>query len=124
MKEFNLEEAKAGKPVCTRDGRNVRIITFDIKNDEYPIVAAVDCRGKEVATDYTINGKYNISGTYSYSDLMMVTEKKKGWINLYKCSSDKNRAVTSSYAYESEEVAKSYITNDKYIGTFPIEWEE
>jgi len=32
MRQFNLEEAKAGKPVCTLDGRKVRILCFDRKN--------------------------------------------------------------------------------------------
>lgn len=38
MKPFNLEEAKAGKPVCTRDGRKVNILRFDL-NNPYPIIA-------------------------------------------------------------------------------------
>lgn len=29
MKPFNLEEVKAGKSVCNRDGNDVRIICFD-----------------------------------------------------------------------------------------------
>lgn len=36
LKEFDLEAAKAGKPVCTKDGRKARIICFD-RNWEYPI---------------------------------------------------------------------------------------
>lgn len=44
MKPFNLEEAKAGKPVCTRDGR---IVTFirEINSsgiDPYPVVAIIN----------------------------------------------------------------------------------
>lgn len=42
MKKFNLEEAKAGKPVITRDGSEARIICFDMKNDLYPIVALIE----------------------------------------------------------------------------------
>ena len=30
-KPFNLEEAKAGRPVCTRNGQEVRIICFNAK---------------------------------------------------------------------------------------------
>lgn len=41
MKPFNLEEAKAGKPVCTRDGRRVEILSFDNPNNGYPILARV-----------------------------------------------------------------------------------
>lgn len=31
LKPFDLNSAKAGKPVCTRDGRKARIICFDVK---------------------------------------------------------------------------------------------
>lgn len=33
MKPFNLEEARAGKAVCTRDGRDVTILKFDLNQD-------------------------------------------------------------------------------------------
>ena len=32
LKPFDLQAAKSGKPVCTRDGRKVRIICFDSKS--------------------------------------------------------------------------------------------
>ena len=42
MKPFNLEEAKVGKPVCTRNGRRVEIISFENpSNNNYPILAKV-----------------------------------------------------------------------------------
>lgn len=41
MKPFNLEEAKAGKPVCTRDGKRVEIISFTNSSSIYPILARV-----------------------------------------------------------------------------------
>lgn len=40
LKLFDLEAAKAGRPVCTRDGRKVRIVSFDMK-DKRPIVALI-----------------------------------------------------------------------------------
>lgn len=49
MKPFNLEEAKAGKPVCTRDGRRVEIISFTNSSSIYPILARV----------FSNNTKYN-----------------------------------------------------------------
>lgn len=43
FKPFNLEQAKAGKPVCTRDGRKARIICFNAKTlCDYPIIALVE----------------------------------------------------------------------------------
>ena len=82
LKEFDLEAAKAGKPVCTMDGRKARIICFD-RNDLYPIVALIECEdGKEMIGAYSKEGHteiYEIKGT----DLMMLSEKKEGWVNVY-----------------------------------------
>lgn len=36
LKPFDLEAAKAGKPVCTRDGRKARIISFDRHGEDCP----------------------------------------------------------------------------------------
>jgi len=41
MKRFNLEAARQGAPVCTRDGHKARIICFDRKEGQ-PIVALVE----------------------------------------------------------------------------------
>lgn len=43
LKPFDLNAAKAGKPVCTRDGRKARIICFNTKTlCDYPIIALVE----------------------------------------------------------------------------------
>ena len=33
MKTFDLEKAKAGAPLCTREGFRARIVCFDADND-------------------------------------------------------------------------------------------
>lgn len=72
LKPFDLEAAKAGKPVCMRDGRKARIICFDLKNEEYPIVAAIGNDSSETLLCYTINGEI-VKGNYkSDKDLMML----------------------------------------------------
>ena len=46
MKPFNLEEAKVGKPVCTRNGRRVEIISFENpSNNNYPMSHLLQMRG-------------------------------------------------------------------------------
>ena len=75
LKLFNLEAAKAGKPVCTRDRRKVRIICFDTKGDMHPIIALVETNGIESAYYYDKNGR---NGKKSGLDLMMLPEKKEG----------------------------------------------
>lgn len=126
MKPFNLEEAKAGKPVCTRDGRKVKILTYDRKGSCYPIVALVeDSKGNEDAYGYTLRGEY-IEGQEDKSDLMMVGEKKEGWVNIYKCDLSTYNAIalTSNYIYNTKEAAEAGTnTDERYIATIKIEWE-
>lgn len=113
LKPFDLKAAKLGKPVCTRDGRNARIICFDLKNDEYPIVAAVGNDSSETLFSYTTNGEI-ANGIESDKDLMMLPEKKEGWVNLYKSS-----------AHSTKEEAMKYRNKcNDYIDTIKIEWEE
>lgn len=114
MKPFNLEAAKAGKPVCTRDGRKARIICFD-RNDLYPIVALIECEdGKEMIGAYSKEGCteiYEIKGT----DLMMLPEKKEGWINIYE----------DMVIYESKEEAELNASKVReLIATAKVKWEE
>ena len=73
MKPFNLEEAKAGAKICTRDGRPVRIICYDRIDEAYPIVALItnDFDEPEDIEDYTIDGYYiSIKLGHDY-DLML-----------------------------------------------------
>ena len=76
MKPFNLEEAKAGKPVCTRDGRRVEINSFDNPNNGYPILARVFSDN----TDYndfvfTQEGYFFKDNREFGADLMMVEDE-------------------------------------------------
>ena len=114
LKPFDLEKAKEGKPVCTRDGRKARIICFN-RNDLYPIVALIECEdGKEIVEAYSNEGQteiYEIKG----KDLMMLPEKKEGWVNIYD----------DMKMYASEERAKIGISTERnYIATTKVEWEE
>ena len=114
FKPFNLEAAKAGKPVCTRDGRKARIICFDrIDNTgcNLSIVALIQCGGTEVSQLYCDDGK---RGVKSDLDLMMLPEKKEGWVNVYK-----NQIYDTP---KSAEEGHKGITD--YIKTIRVEWEE
>lgn len=129
LKPFNIEEAKAGKSVCTRDGRKARILCFNLKSKTKKIVAAISSfDGKdEYVSTFDENGYHTSDGRECAHDLMMVPKKKQGWVNIFKSAVNKDRAVTSGYVYETEAIAISYITPDDkedYIGTFQIEWEE
>lgn len=124
LKKFDLEAAKAGKPVCTRDGRKARIISFDRHGEDCPIIAlVVDSKNAECeeVIDYTLDGicNENIINHNKY-DLMMFTRKKEGWLNIFKDFEDTVCCVypTEKEALEDGEIEKDYIT------TIKIEWEE
>ena len=85
LKPFDLNAAKAGKPVCTRDGRKARIICFDMKG-EHPIVALIEEYNTEKIGWYYDNGKYLSNGEESPIDLMMLPEKQEGWMYINKIS--------------------------------------
>lgn len=130
MKEFDLELVKQGHPVVTRDGYNARIICFNSKHKDYPIVALVSDLSKtyESVERYTINGKYYVSSEKPDPlDLMMASQKHEGWINLYK-DKDSIRPWLGNHIFNSEQEAKdgSNCRDSivQHVATIKIEWEE
>lgn len=124
LKPFSLEAAKLGKPVCTRDGRKARIICFD-KRGGCPIIALVetfvveyDCIREETYY-YTIDGREIGQNAESKDDLMMLPEKKEGWINVY----NGDNSYSTGGLYSSKEEAEKQRDED-YIATVKINWEE
>lgn len=123
LKEFNLEAAKAGKPVCTRDGRKARIICFDLNNKNFPIVAIINCDSEENAYQYDIDG---ICDEHDNNlNLMMSPEKKEGYVNIYTNPRVGDRYSSNTF-FPSKEEAIQGITKSlgNYINTTKIEWEE
>ncbi|MBQ1732552.1 MAG: hypothetical protein II037_10115 [Bacteroidales bacterium] len=133
MKPFNLEEAKAGKPVCTRDGKEVKILDFDFytpdyhdytKPNHFMVVKIKKRTDDEIIELYKLDGLKNQDGTESWDDLMMKTEKHEGWANILVGSS-----VTSNLnryfcgIFSTKEEAQKYNT-DNIVDCVKIEWEE
>lgn len=131
LKPFDLEAAKAGKPVCTRDGRKVRIISFDrkflFKGVSYPIIALVEDTAKEETIyGYNEKGKALIENDTPYKDgLMMLPQKKEGWVNVYKSYNVGKKIPCMASIYPTkEEAKKSSVVGFDYVDTVKIEWEE
>ena len=124
MRPFNLDEylKNPSRKVVTRDGLNARIICTDRKDLKFPIVALIETKsGGEFLQYYTKNGTYYIDDLCD-ADLLFLSEKHEGWINLHK---NEQGRVFSSYIYQTEEEAEKYgIGNDSYITTVKIEWED
>lgn len=116
MKEFDIEKAKAGAPVCTRDGRPVRIICWDFQeygqqeaDEKFPIIALVKEDKGERAYAYRESGKCMVNKD---DELVMAPVKREGWVCLYK-TDDGKRNIAAEPVYPSLESAKSAVSNNK-----------
>lgn len=122
LKPFDIQKAREGKPVCTRDGRKARIICFDAK-DNLPIIALItNARGDESLARYKSNGRFT-NLNESDCDLMMLPEKRSGWVNVYNNPTTHN-IYTSADVFESKEIAEEQGTQRNRIATCKITWEE
>lgn len=126
LKPFDLNAAKAGKPVCTRDGRKARIICFDAK-DTQPIIGLyeknIDGIVREYLCSYHTDGRMYDDQDTGY-DLMMLPEKKEGWVNVRRLKSPgDNDFPYVSTLYPTKEEATTNANLD-VIDTIKIDWEE
>lgn len=97
LKPFDVEEAKSGAKVVTRDGHNVRVICYDMKDPtEYSVIALIDDGEFENLYCFTSNGIYN-DGNKNCVDLLIKEEE-----------------------FEDGDIVafKNRYTNDLYIGIF------
>lgn len=123
MKPFDLEKAKAGHPVCTRDGRDVRIICFD-RLSACSIVALIKTYDKEEHGVYYNSGKYYFD-TESRFDLFMKSTKKTYWLNLFECYEYGSLRVSGKHFTKEEAIIKSEPSfGEKYLGSFSFEFDE
>ena len=122
MKEFNLEDAKAGKPVCTRDGREVELLKFDARGKR-PLVGILKGKEEDDVSFWYINGRTWVDRERP-DDLMMASESEKneGWINIIYDPQEKY--YTPAYRlFESKEEAESKMYNEfQRVATIHIEW--
>ena len=123
LKPFDLEAAKNGAKVVTRDGRDARILCFDAMGS-YPIVAIVRSDYEEVVDKFCLDGKNRLCGE-SEIDLFMAPVKREGWVNLYRKKEDNVMFFGSKFPYGTKEEAKNHATEDEeFIATAKVEWEE
>jgi hypothetical protein len=108
LKEYmqNLQSKKPvldfSKPVQTRDGREVKILCTDAKN-EYPISGLVTTdNGTQIHVQWSITGQYFSGMGNHLKDLVQVVETKECFTVLYKTSTFKSKW------HDSHELALEY----------------
>jgi len=72
---FDVEKAKTGAKIITRNKRPVRILDYNLKSIDTPIVAAVMEDTYEHVFKYKINGKHECKSLYEF-DLFIEEEVK------------------------------------------------
>lgn len=134
MKPFDIELAKQGQPVCTRDGRPVRILCYDFKSlENTPIVALIRLNEhQEGVVHYYIDGKHFENGINDL-DMMMVSGKREGWINVCRDREDNKPFCHHGKIFDTKEDARAYLkqmatmapkTFPNVMDTIQIYWEE
>ena len=124
MIPFNLQEAKDGRAVCTRYGRDVTLIYFDKKsyNDRFKLIGLIKEGNVDQILTWDTNGKYFSEGDSMY-DLFMKPIKYEGWIAVYHHDDHSNRlALVSQAVYKTKKEAED--SNFGAVDIIKIEWEK
>lgn len=119
MKPFDLEAAKRGEPIVTRDGREAKFIAH-VPELNFPVLVLLDVGLWQARKDGTSNVGVHV-------DLFMAPKKRTVWVNLYPPKRN-GVGITGVYWCDSEDEADKQ--NDTYpdarIGgkAYPVEIEE
>lgn len=116
MREFDLEEAKAGKRVCTRDGRRARIVEWDYKGSSsvQPILAIIsNPDAYETIGAFTVDGICAYNGMKGVHDLMMADDEDDGDLK----PSEESEGTAAGKEKPSEESEGSAGTEKEDTGT-------
>ena len=105
------------KKYQTRDGRQVRILCIDAK-DEQPVIGLITTKYGEEPEQWSIDGTYNPELYEDGSmDLINAKTKHEGWVNIYPDS------ATSGFLYKTKEEADGARSPNR-IACIHIEWEK
>ena len=120
LKPFNLEQALAGAPVMTREGRKVVRIFYAEEACENSQVICVFETG--AVFPYYKDGTYTNSS--SVHELVMAPTKKEGWVVMFHNNSQKDFLVGTKI-WASREDAEIWSKGcEGVFAIAKIEWEE
>jgi hypothetical protein len=119
MKPFDLEQALAGAPVCTRDGRTVTQLTQFAVISDYSLLGVIEGEFYRWMRD----GSYGGYSSYVESgrDLFMAPIIRTGWIARYRYPREEGY-YASIRIYDSKEEVEH--AEPRAIEYHEIPWEE
>ncbi|WP_257755159.1 hypothetical protein [Burkholderia glumae] len=118
LKPFDLEAAKRGEPLVTRDGRKVtEFHHFETLVYRDCCCAIVDGFRRWINAD----GRYYIEGESNH-DLFMAPRKVTRWVNLYNAPTVHHLA-RCAYHYPTEEDARRDADSSAIAVAIPVEIE-
>lgn len=107
------------KPIQTRDGRPVRIITWTEGSKLYPIVGFVG--DENVPESWTAEGEFIVGQTYEGgNDLVNVPPKQT--VTWHRCSTVNGGYVGGTY--DSSETARDGVFAYTLVGLVKVTWED
>lgn len=119
MKPFDLEAAKRGEPIQTRDGQLVKFIAHVPEADESQRLV--------ILIDNTVVGFYK-KGTHARDletelDLFMAPRKRTVWVNLYRPYADDYSYGQPATCFATKELADGSTSVNKRVGNraWPLE---
>jgi len=104
MKDFNLKDALAGKPVITRLGRPVEILWY---SEERNVLVGLINGSAYV---FTGGGRANL---YTHHDLFMAPSERKEWVVIYT-NTKGHRLSSLEFSYEMALHVKSKAIENGY----------
>ena len=113
MRSFDLEAAKRGEPIQTREGTPVQFIAHVPEAATYKIVALINEDIETFKEDGT-----HCDGRKTGFDLFMALKKRTVWINLYPES-------RAAWCYSTQEEADEKAGRGRISSkAYPVEIEE
>jgi hypothetical protein len=119
MKAFDLDAAKRGEPIVTRDGRKAVYVGCTDAPINYPLACLVE--GANGVSSFTAGGAYT-QASQSKADLFMAPKKRTLYVNVYPNGPANDAA---GYVYRTEAQADQKAARERIGGkAWPLEIEE
>lgn len=120
MKEFDLQKALAGSRVVTKEGKEVKNLTYlkELTEDEFKVVGVVVgelFRWTEEGTSVFEDDAF---------DLYLATESCEGWVNVYRNGKGGVEFGNKIYKNSTDAEDNGQSSINTYVCTTYISWED